>query len=243
MGTDLEIYVHPERISSQLICPICTQVLKNPVQTSTDHLFCEDELLEWLTRSNLCPVTKAVLEPEKIKKPRIILNMLAELEVFCENKCEGCVWTGPHDQLIAHVKGCSFQPRERLLTKISDLKATVVTQQAHIFHLEERNEALIDENIKLQQLADDYRKRLRVFHALLPSENRPANAIDGDDYTEESTETFRGNSSTTVDHHNVSVAERLQKLRALKTLPNDADSRREDKPFQHKCKLACFSLK
>ena len=51
MGIESESFVHPERIPNELFCPICTLVLENPVQTPTEHLFCEDELLEWLTRS------------------------------------------------------------------------------------------------------------------------------------------------------------------------------------------------
>ena len=66
MGLDNDQFVHPERISSQLICPICTQVLDNPVQTPTDHLFCEDELLEWLSRSTMCPATNTPLDPDSI---------------------------------------------------------------------------------------------------------------------------------------------------------------------------------
>ncbi|RYG59632.1 hypothetical protein EON64_20040, partial [archaeon] len=69
MGRDLEDFVHPERISSQLICPICTQVLHRPVMTMSEHLFCEEELLEWLTRSSLCPVTKQPIDPATITRP------------------------------------------------------------------------------------------------------------------------------------------------------------------------------
>ena len=53
MGIDTDCFVYPERISPQLICPICTQVLERPVQTPSEHLFCEDELLEWMTRSQV----------------------------------------------------------------------------------------------------------------------------------------------------------------------------------------------
>ena len=87
MGVELESFVHPERISSQLICPICTQVLDRPVQTPSEHLFCEDELLEWMTRSQFCPVTNSKLEPDSIKRPgRVILNMLAELDRYCPHR-------------------------------------------------------------------------------------------------------------------------------------------------------------
>ena len=38
MGRDFDLFVYPDRISSQLICPICTLVLNKPVQTPTGIL-------------------------------------------------------------------------------------------------------------------------------------------------------------------------------------------------------------
>lgn len=121
MGNDPDLYVHPDRISSQLICPICTQVLENPVQTADDHLFCEDELLEWLSRSKegLCPVSNKKLDPDAIRKPsRIILNMLAELERYCPNKSEGCQWSGESEHLATHIKDCTFKRKEDMMDEI-----------------------------------------------------------------------------------------------------------------------------
>jgi len=81
MGIEAGEFVHPERVSAELYCPICACVLENPVQTPTEHLFCEDELLEWMIQSDACPVTKNKLNPDDIRKPgRIITNLLGELE-------------------------------------------------------------------------------------------------------------------------------------------------------------------
>ena len=63
MGLDEKEFVNPERISKELFCPICTLVLENPVQTPSEHLFCEEELLEWMTTSDVCPITKENLNP------------------------------------------------------------------------------------------------------------------------------------------------------------------------------------
>ena len=107
MGIESEQFVHPERIPQELYCPICTLVLDNPVQTPSEHLFCEDELLEWLTRSDKCPVTKERLNPDDITTPgRIIVNMLGNLQRFCPNKEHGCDWSGDNSA----VNG-SFFPR------------------------------------------------------------------------------------------------------------------------------------
>ena len=231
MGTDLDQYVHPDRISSQLICPICTQVLKNPVQTSTDHLFCEDELLEWMTRSNLCPVSKQVLDPEKITKPsRIIMNMLAELEIYCSNKAEGCNWSGPHERLGSHLSSCTFRPRSELQAEILALTERVEELEKANEHLESRSDLLGEENSFLKGLVEEYQQRLRVFHALLPSESRPAFAFDGDDSvldggldesvdmedSKEDGSPFRRSSGTTV-------VERLRNLRTLQSLHVDEE--------------------
>lgn len=229
MGTDLEQYVHPDRISSQLICPICTQVLKNPVQTSTDHLFCEDELLEWMARSNLCPVSKQVLDPEKITKPsRIILNMLAELEIYCTNKCEGCTWSGSYEHLQKHLANCTFRPRSELYVEIKMLSDRIVHLESIYSQLESRHDHVIEENGYLKDLVEEYRQRLRIFHALLPSESRPACAFEGDEsfvegeselYTDDAKDSSyvsdRSHSDTQTD------VDRLRKLRTLRSLNLD----------------------
>eukprot|EP00606_Chrysophyceae_sp_TOSAG23-5_P000652 GSChrysophyteH2.ASY1.ANO1.211.1 assembled CDS len=122
MGTDPDLFVHPERISSQLICPICTQVLESPVQTATEHLFCEDELIEWMSRHDtpLCPVTHAELKPDDIRKPsRIILNMLAELERYCPNRSNGCEWQGLNEQVRLHACTCDKRPAGELREEIT----------------------------------------------------------------------------------------------------------------------------
>ena len=100
MGIESEQFVYPERIPQELYCPICTLVLENPVQTPSEHLFCEDELLEWLTRSDVCPVTKERLNPSDIKSPgRIIVNMLGNLQRYCPNKEHGCEWRGENSSV------------------------------------------------------------------------------------------------------------------------------------------------
>jgi hypothetical protein len=177
MGRDLDSFLHPERISSQLICPICTLVLHNPVQTATEHLFCEDELLEWLTRSSQCPVTKRVIDPSEIRRPgRIILNMLAELEVYCKNRSRGCNWTGPCDGSDRHHRSCSFRPADELLEELKGKEAKIHELQQRVTELESENVVLTDKHSTLLQENDDLQEqllicqqRLRVYEALVPT--------------------------------------------------------------------------
>lgn len=170
MGLDSDLLVHPERLSSQLICPICTQVLQNPVQTSTDHLFCEEELLEWMTISSLCPVTKVQLIAQEIKKPsRIILNMLAELEVYCPNKVNGCKWTGLNETMGAHFRSCDHKPVEDLKKDIAEKDKRIVDLLWKVDSLEARCNDLEEENKSLKGIIAENNRRLRVYNALAES--------------------------------------------------------------------------
>lgn len=166
MGLDLEYFIYPERISNQLICPICTQVLDNPVQTPSEHLFCEDELLEWMTRSQKCPVTNAKLDPLSITKPgRIIRGMLAELERYCINKDEGCKWQGQNDQLSVHLKSCDKRSKEVMIKEIKTKDILISKLQHRLVIIQERCQELEEENQTLIETNEDIDRRLKVYAA------------------------------------------------------------------------------
>lgn len=205
MGRDLDDFVHPERISSQLICPICTLVLENPVQTATEHLFCEDELLEWMTRSNLCPVTKRVIDPQEIRRPgRIILNMLAELEVYCPNRARGCGWTGAQELLLKHVNDCEHRPvlEWKVLLQERDERIEALQQRVDLLQrekavLEDRCAILDTDCSSMSEQLRVCQQRLRVFEALAEGSARGGR---------------KGDETRATD------ADRLQRLSRLSTL-------------------------
>lgn len=175
-GFELDIFVHPDRISSQLICTICQGVLDRPVQTPSEHLFCEDELLEWMTRSNLCPITHRVLDPNSIRKPsRIILNMLGELERFCQHKSRGCSWQGQSERVAEHEKNCSWRPIEDLLLQISKRDEFIRVLQRDFTALEKRNEELEISNQSLHEKVSVLTKRLKVYEALVVQDEEKYN--------------------------------------------------------------------
>lgn len=100
MGFEVDEYVYPASISRKLVCAICQGVLESPVITPCEHLFwfvatlhagatagpnadraphplcSEDELVEWLARSDQCPVCKAVVDPKHVQRPRFVCRRL-----------------------------------------------------------------------------------------------------------------------------------------------------------------------
>ena len=100
-------------IPSELICPICSDILHNPVITPCQHLFCEHDLLQWFIRapdegdrSQRCPQCNTVCKPDTIKKAgRIITNIIGDLERRCEQS--NCTWIGPSRNYERHLKTCA----------------------------------------------------------------------------------------------------------------------------------------
>lgn len=228
MGRDIDLFVHPERISSQLICPICTQVLDNPVQTSSEHLFCEEELLEWLTRSNLCPVTKTELDPTSIRKPgRIVMNMLSELELRCPNTVHGCSWIGQNGQLSHHLKSCEYRGPEEMRSELAKKDAQIQQLMDKIESLENNNEELLEENMELKAQLIECEKKLRIYNAFLESgaSNNKVSSPHGygggehkAEFDEGKTPEGSGAGKSTTRYVGSDVS-KLSRLRTLNTLP------------------------
>mmetsp|Transcript_27341 Transcript_27341/g.35854 ORF Transcript_27341/g.35854 Transcript_27341/m.35854 type:complete len:219 (-) Transcript_27341:192-848(-) len=160
MGIDLACFVHPERISSQLLCTICHEVLDKPVQTPCEHLFCEDELLEWLMRKETCPVDQVIINPDEITKAsRIVVNMLGELERYCPFKEQGCEWTGASERLQVHLDEiCKYQKQvsneEALIQKdaeIAHLLSEIAQRDSRITKMEDKLEKYSREIVSLRR--------------------------------------------------------------------------------------------
>ena len=89
------------------LCPICQEILHEPVQTSCGHLFC-GKCLKRVPSKN-CPSCRAefVREPIEDKfNEREIRNLI----VKCKNSSRGCVWEGELGNVESHQNGvCGYQ--------------------------------------------------------------------------------------------------------------------------------------
>lgn len=72
-------------------CPICYACLKNTVQTSCGHLFCEECILGWLNKKgNQCPIDKCYLTEENIFPDNHTRREIQTLKVKCPYSKNGC---------------------------------------------------------------------------------------------------------------------------------------------------------
>lgn len=80
--------------NESLVCTICAAPFVNPVELECEHIFCEDCVYEHLScgiqSSSSCPKCRRSIDTIK-PVPRLLNQLLDELEVECPNKKSGCL--------------------------------------------------------------------------------------------------------------------------------------------------------
>ncbi len=99
-------------VESRLLCPICRNVLKDPVQCPNEHYFCRSCVGEHLRKnSKTCPMCQHHLTEETLTKPpRILTDMLQSLKIRCDHAKRGCRELIKLEFLDRHVKSCGYSP-------------------------------------------------------------------------------------------------------------------------------------
>lgn len=83
MGYDLTRFIGG--IDEEFVCTLCKKVLKEPMQTTCEHMFCKLCLHMWLLQYECCPEDHKPLTMDQVKAPgRIIRNLLNKLIIKCD---------------------------------------------------------------------------------------------------------------------------------------------------------------
>ena len=109
-GYEEERFEH--EVDSKLLCPICSNVLKDPVQCQNEHYFCRSCIKKHLhENSETCPMCQDYLTEEILSKPpRLLTNMLECLKIRCDHAKRGCQELVKLEFLYQHVKSCGYSP-------------------------------------------------------------------------------------------------------------------------------------
>ena len=102
-GIEYEFVNIPNEFLEELQCPICLELVSDPVQTSCGHLFC-GKCIEELMK---CPTNRTVFTttPDLFNSRRI-----RNIKVKCPNKGRGCQWQGNLEDAHKHTSvNCDCQ--------------------------------------------------------------------------------------------------------------------------------------
>ena len=98
-------------VDKNFFCPICQDVLKDPVQCHNEHYFCKACITQHLKNSKTCPVCMQKVTEETLNKPsRIVTNYLDGLIINCDHSERGCTELIELGRLETHIRVCKYQP-------------------------------------------------------------------------------------------------------------------------------------
>jgi len=113
MGIDRDRLEDGNHSSFQdLVCPICQNLVEEPLESPCEHIFCSAEITSWLASGHSdCPECRTALSLRDLKKPsRIIRNMLGSIRLSCNFKTNGCTEIVQYSKLESHIAVCGYAP-------------------------------------------------------------------------------------------------------------------------------------
>ncbi|XP_043203915.1 E3 ubiquitin-protein ligase NRDP1-like [Amphibalanus amphitrite] len=192
MGIDSNRFEGP--VDEELICPICSSVLEDPVQApACEHAFCRGCITEWLSRQQICPVDRQEITAAQLKPvPRILRNLLARLLIVCDNQQYGCTVVINLDRLESHLKECEHNPKRPVQCEqgcgmvvpmdevkehncVRELRALVERQNETVATLQQE---LADNKFQIGQLNRELNLVKEFMHAMRGSDPRMRTLAD-----------------------------------------------------------------
>ena len=93
----------------QAICFLCHQILKNPLKTTCQHVFCQKCILKWLTENLMCPCNCGILFTNELVRALDLSIISENLHFRCPNYRNGCPVILMKKEFKNHLKNeCKF---------------------------------------------------------------------------------------------------------------------------------------
>ncbi|XP_068942734.1 E3 ubiquitin-protein ligase NRDP1-like isoform X3 [Petaurus breviceps papuanus] len=107
MGYDIERFVG--YVNEGLLCSICQDVLKDPLQAPCEHAFCASCIHGWLVHHSSCPEDRQALNMSMLRPLyRYMRNDLNRLQLHCRNGEHGCEMVCSLESVEQHKRKCEY---------------------------------------------------------------------------------------------------------------------------------------
>ena len=105
-GVEYEFIDETKKHLEDLVCPICQEILSDPLITSCGHLFCRRCLQKDGRGPKDCPVCR---QEYTVMSDQFHARRIGGLKVKCSNARRGCKWSGELKDAKGHVGSSSCQ--------------------------------------------------------------------------------------------------------------------------------------
>ncbi|KXS19187.1 WD40 repeat-like protein [Gonapodya prolifera JEL478] len=107
---DIQFLTKP---STSLYCPICHDLLTDPVITSQcNHSFCAACIQRALEVDSTCPLCRCRTRNDDLHPNLALAGLILELPVYCPHRRLGCTEVVRLESLRSHSVGCGFRPAQ-----------------------------------------------------------------------------------------------------------------------------------
>lgn len=80
----------PISVDEELVCPICSGVLQEPVHTpQCEHAFCKECIHNWIDRKPSCPIDRSAITIQEVRLIKLAKTLSASVANIA--KCHGYV--------------------------------------------------------------------------------------------------------------------------------------------------------
>ena len=98
-----------EKVSDDLMCPICLMLLQEPQQTNCGHEFCRECVRPLMRGGTLtCPICRARSLSNQIFDDKRLKREIMALKINCDQSGKGCKWSGELRQREQHNDQCGY---------------------------------------------------------------------------------------------------------------------------------------
>lgn len=92
-------------------CPICQDIIEDPIASQCEHVFCKSCINQWLQSESSCPVDRKPLNVSLLCEPsRFFRNFYSKLVLKCDFESKGCEVIIKIEDLKTHHNKCQFNP-------------------------------------------------------------------------------------------------------------------------------------
>lgn len=97
-------------VDVELLCGICTLVMKDPRCCRQGHAFCDSCIQAWLSvaPSGTCPIGREPLAATELARVRPLQSIIDKLPLRCPLMANGCEWAGAAGALAGHTRVCAY---------------------------------------------------------------------------------------------------------------------------------------
>lgn len=171
-----------QTVDEEFRCPICRDIVDDPITTQCEHVFCRTCIHEWLSRESSCPVGRQPLKAHHLSDvSRFYRTFYSRLEIRCEFESIGCQFVCSVDKIKEHQNICEYNPEikgecshgcKAMISKIDILSHNCVEYLMKIIWEKDKQIS------KMTERETEFKRKLLDFQITIKTKNSEINHLN-----------------------------------------------------------------